>query len=331
VTKFLIIRFSSIGDIVLTSPVVRCLKNQHKGEVEIHFLTKKSYVNLIENNPHIDRVHTIEKSHKEVLAELKAEKFDFVIDLHHNLRTLRVKRALGVPSFSFNKLNIEKWLLVNLKKDKMPDIHIVQRYLNTLESFNIKDDGKGLDFFFPNNYQFNKELINIETPYVSFVIGAKFNTKRLPTEQIEELCGRINQQIVLLGGKEEEEEGNRIAKKFAHVTSLCGKCNLMDSAHLIKESEVVITHDTGMMHIASAFQKKIVSIWGNTVPKFGMYPFMDASNFSLHEVENLSCRPCSKIGYKECPKKHFDCMNKQNLKEIQEKVEAFISLSQNSQ
>jgi ADP-heptose:LPS heptosyltransferase len=306
---------------------VRCLKNQYDGEVEIHFLTKKGYLDLLQFNPYIDKIHTIEESHKEVLEDLKAEKFDFIIDLHHNLRTLRVRKALKAPSFPFSKLNIEKWMLVNFKKDNLPDVHIVDRYMKTLESFNIKYDQKGLDFFFSKDYQFPTSLYNVSQKYIAFVIGAKFNTKRLSTEKIEEICSNQKLPIVLIGGKEEEEEGNAIAKKFDHVDSMCGKVNLMDSAHLVKNAQVVICHDTGLMHIASAFQKNIVSIWGNTVPKFGMYAFNIESNYSIHEVPNLSCRPCSKIGFKECPKKHFDCMNKQDINQIQEKIDEFISQS----
>lgn len=325
-TKFLIIRFSSIGDIVLTSPVMRCLKEQFDGEVEIHYLTKTNYLDLVQFNPHINKVHSIQKSYQEVLADLKAEKFDYIIDLHHNLRTLRVKNALKCKAFTFKKLNIEKWLLVNFKMDKLPDVHIVHRYLDTLESFNVRYDQKGLDFFFPKNYSFQLKELDFNEPIISFVIGAKFNTKRLPTEQIEKICAATNHKIILLGGPEEEAEGAGIASKFEHVVSMCGQCNLMDSAFILKNSKLVICHDTGLMHIASAFQKNIVSIWGNTVPKFGMYPFNIESNYTLHEVPGLKCRPCSKIGFKECPKKHFDCMNKQDLSKIQEKIKEFMNM-----
>ncbi len=147
-TKFLIIRFSSIGDIVLTTPVIRCLKQQYDGDIEIHYLTKNIFTSLLEHNPYIDKLHGIVDNISEIRHKLIEENFDFVIDLHRNIRTLKVKRMLKVPHFSFDKLNWEKWLIVNFKVDKLPNIHIVDRYLNTLKKWNIVNDEKGLDFFY---------------------------------------------------------------------------------------------------------------------------------------------------------------------------------------
>ena len=146
--KFLVIRFSSIGDIVLTTPVVRCLKKQVV-TAEVHYLTKKSFAKIFEANPYIDKVHYLENDLNAVIASLQQEDFDYVIDLHNNLRTKKVKQALKKQAFSFTKLNIQKWLLTALKINKMPAIHIVDRYLQTLESFGVKNDGAGLDYFIP--------------------------------------------------------------------------------------------------------------------------------------------------------------------------------------
>src|SRR5689334_7739334 len=112
--KFLVIRFSSIGDIVLTSPVVRCLKTQ-VATAEVHYLTKQSFAPIFTANPYIDKMHYLQDNLDSIIETLKQEDFDYVIDLHHNLRTLKVKRALNKKTFSFNKLNIEKWLLTGLK------------------------------------------------------------------------------------------------------------------------------------------------------------------------------------------------------------------------
>ena len=131
----------------------------------------------------------------------------------------------------------------------------------------------------------------------------------------------------MLGGKEDEQVGEEIASFFkvsaigsdrervlredlgkkAEVYNACGKFNLNQSASLLKEAVVVFSHDTGLMHIAAAFGKKIYSIWGNTIPEFGMYPYR--TQFVIFENKKLKCRPCSKIGFDSCPKKHFKCMN----------------------
>ncbi|MCG3167461.1 MAG: hypothetical protein POELPBGB_03253 [Bacteroidia bacterium] len=311
--KILLLRFSSIGDIVLTSPVVRCLKQQLSNS-EIHFLTKKAFTSIVENNSNIDKVFSFKKNVDEVLQELKKENYDWVIDLHHNLRSMQVKRALGRPSKSFNKLNIEKWLLVNFKWNYLPNKHIVDRYFDTLDHLGVKNDLKGLEFFIPQKDEVLVSSLPQEfnNGYIAFVIGAKHNTKKLPTEKIISICKKLNRPVILIGGKEDFETGEKIISNSQQPTSniynACGRYNLQQSASLIRQAERVITHDTGMMHIAAAFKKNIISVWGNTVPEFGMYPYMAAEGSKILEVKNISCRPCSKIGFEKCPKGHFKCM-----------------------
>jgi ADP-heptose:LPS heptosyltransferase len=309
--KILIIRFSSIGDIVLTTPVIRCIKEQ-KPETEIHYLTKKTFKGILENNPHLSKIHCIEKNVSEIITELKNEKFDFVIDLHGNLRSSQVKINLGKTSYSFKKLNFKKWMLVNFKINKMPAMHIVDRYMQTIEKLGVKNDGKGLDYFIPKNDEIKTTSLPIthQNGYIAFVIGAKHFTKQLPTEKIISICRKINQPIILLGGKEDSESANVIENTIGStIYNACGKYNLNQSASLIKQATKIITHDTGLMHIAASFKKEIISVWGSTVPAFGFTPYLPDQKSKMVEVKNLSCRPCSKIGYDKCPKSHFKCMN----------------------
>lgn len=325
--KVLVIRFSSIGDIVLTTPVLRCLKQQIP-QIEIHYLTKKSFNGILESNPHVSRVHAIEKEiSNEVIQELKAEKFDYIIDLHNNLRSRRVRMALGVKSYSFNKINIKKWLLVKLKLNRMPDVHIVDRYLKTVEPLGAFNDGLGLDYFIPANDEVDtNQILKIQKPFIAIVIGAKHFTKQLPAKKIIKICEQIKQPIVLLGGKEDEFKANEIieACKNKNIVSGCGKLNLNQSASVIKQASKVLTNDTGLMHIASSFNKKIISVWGNTVPEFGMYPYLslkkNTGSSTIIEIKDLSCRPCSKLGYDKCPKGHFKCMNDIDEKSIIELI-----------
>jgi ADP-heptose:LPS heptosyltransferase len=314
--KFLIIRFSSIGDIVLTTPVLRCLKQQVEGAV-VHYLTKPQYASMLENNPYIDKVHIL-KAFDETINELKDEGFDYIIDLHKSLRSWRFKNRLKVMDFSFPKLNREKWLMVHFKKDKLPDIHIVDRYFEAVKLFDTVNDGKGLDFFIPEN---DKILIpdfaNTEPgKFVAFAIGGQHETKKLPVEKIIEICSKINMPVILLGGKEDFENGEKISNSCNNATNLCYKLRLNQSASVVEQSAVVISHDTGLMHIAAALKKNVVSVWGNTIPQFGMYPYLAGEKSKIFEVSDLKCRPCSKIGFSKCPEKHFDCMMKQDTKAI---------------
>jgi len=324
--KFLVIRFSSIGDIVLTTPVVRNLKKQ-VDNAEIHFLTKPQFKSLLENNPYVDKIHTLKKSFNEMIEDLKHEQFDYIIDLHHNLRTFRVKNKLKVVSFSFDKLNFGKWLLVNFKINKLPDVHIVDRYFKTISLFDVINDEQGLDYFIPEKDEVNLiELPDLfRNGYVAVVIGAFHNTKRLTSEKIISICKKTDLPVILLGGSENKEEAERIKVEIGEKSfNACGIYNINQSASLVKQCNVILTPDTGLMHIAAALKKKIVSVWGNTVPAFGMYPYKTHPDSVIFEIKGLRCRPCSKIGYKKCPKKHFRCINDLDSEAIASKLKEFF-------
>ena len=319
--KVLIIRFSSIGDIVLTTPVIRCVKKQLPG-AEVHYLTKFSFKSILESNPYIDKLHLLKENLNDLLPILVNEEFDYVIDLHHNVRTMKVKQALKKSeAFSFNKLNIPKWFFTALKINLLPRVHIVDRYMETVKKLGVINDGLGLDYFIPemDNVPDNDIPMSHAYGYIGIVIGAALATKKLPTDKLKELCNKIQFPIMLLGGPEDKAAGDEIASiDSIRIYNSCGKFNLNESADLVRRSKFIITHDTGLMHIAAAFKKQIISIWGNTVPGFGMGPYYGLANQpnDLFEVKNLWCRPCSKIGYAKCPIGHFKCMNKQNIEKI---------------
>ena len=142
-------------------------------------------------------------------------------------------------------------------------------------------------------------------------------------EKLKELVTLIDHPLVLLGGPEDKANGEELAALDPiKIYNACGKFNLNESADLVRRAKLIITHDTGLMHIAAAFKKPIISIWGNTVPAFGMYPYYGRTSFNqvqpyeLIEVNGLGCRPCSKIGYDACPKKHFKCMQDISLQQV---------------
>ncbi len=323
--KILVLRFSSIGDIVLTTPVLRALAQQVPG-AQVHFATKPAYRGLLEPNPYVARVHCLTGSLGELVRELRAEQFDYIIDLHNNLRTRLIKLRLGVKSSSFDKLNGPKWLLVNFKIDRLPRVHIVARYLAAAAPLGVADDGQGLDYFIPESQEVDPVTLPapFQRGYVAVAIGAQHATKRLPLEKLVELCQRLAPRpIMLLGGPEDAPVAEALVAAVSPECSLshsvaqsliengCGRYSLHQSASLLRQASFVVSHDTGLMHIAAAFGRPIFSVWGNTVPAFGMYPYR--TEFQVLEVPGLSCRPCSKIGYAKCPQGHFRCMREQNL------------------
>jgi len=321
VHRILIIRFSSIGDIVLTTPIIRAVKSQLEN-AEVHFLTKKAFKPVVVANPYIDYIHTIDENVNEVKETLKAEKFDFIVDLHNNLRTFHAKALLRQPGRAFPKINTQKWLMVNFKLNYLPDKHIVDRYFRAAEPLGVINDGKGLDYFIPEedevSYQELPDMLSSE--FVAIGIGGKHNTKLYPEEKVTSLCNKIDQPVILMGGPEDFDRAEAIRKDMKDIVfNGCGDFTINQSASVLKKASVVISNDTGIMHITAALKKKLVSLWGNTIPEFGMYPYYPDNMHHLYrilEVKGLSCRPCSKIGFDKCPKAHFRCMYDINEEEI---------------
>jgi ADP-heptose:LPS heptosyltransferase len=319
--KILVVRYSSIGDIVLTSAVVRCIKQQLTG-AEVHYLTKKQFGPILRSNPNIDILWLYDHNFRDLIPQLKSQGFDFIVDLHRNYRSAFVKHQLGVASASFPKLNLKKWLTVQFKLNLLPDIHVVDRYFKTVIPLGVKNDGLGLDYFIAaaDEVEPDKLPVTHRDGFIAIVIGGKHNTKIFPAEKVVEVCRKLSQPVILLGGKEDTARGEIVSNHIGRqVYNACGVYNFSQSASLIRQSDAVLSNDTGLMHVAAAFKKPIVSVWGSTIPAFGMYPYLPApfkSSSMIAEVTGLSCRPCSKIGFRECPKKHFKCMKEIDIHEI---------------
>jgi len=325
--KILVVRFSSIGDIVLTFPVIRCLKEQVPHS-EIHFLTKKSFESLMLASTFVDKKHFLANDLNETIASLKKEKFDVIIDLHNNLRTHLLSFKLGVKTHRFPKLNFQKWLLTQFKINRLPEKHVVDRYFEAVATLGVKNDGKNNQFYIPSSEKVDCTTTYDLAPksYLAVAIGAQFATKRIPESKLLEILSQVSLPIVLLGGKEDLAQAERICQKLSNpsIHNVCGKHSLLASASLVSQAKVLLTNDTGLMHIATCFAVPIITVWGNTVPALGMYAYKPEKEvkISQFEVPNLSCRPCSKIGFQSCPKKHFDCMLKQDARKIVEEIES---------
>ncbi len=294
------------------------------GGVEIHFLCKGAFKPLVEHNPYLSKVYAIDKSTNEVKAELLAEEYHYVIDLHRNLRSARVKAALKVLDFTVEKYNWQKWLLVNFGLNRMPKLHIVDRYMATLGQFGVSNDGAGLDYFLPEKGlpQRNDLPESHRDGYVALCIGAAHWRKRLRAQQYEAICEKLMLPVILLGGPQDKELGESIAAKLGPgVINLAGTCSLHHSAWYVRESSLVITPDTGLMHIAAAFKKPIISVWAATVPDFGMYPYLNESLDLRVQAEHLSRRPCSKLGTR-CKYKSCRCVDEIPLERIWEAANA---------
>ena len=324
--RLLFIRFSSIGDIVLATPAMRCAKQQIHG-VTIHFLTKSSMKAVTIGNPYIDQFHYFDKDLATTIQELKQYQFDYIIDLHKNFRSYRIQKALGVPVLAYDKLSIQKFLLTKLQLNWMPNRHISDRSVDALASLGVVNDGKGLDYFIPESTALKTNALpaSFQSGYIALVIGASYASKKLPVSELQQLCHKIPYPIVLIGGKEDQAEGDAVAAvNPIKIHNACGQFNIHESALLVKNARTVISHDTGFLYIACAFHKKTVAIWGATSPALQVEPYYPTSmNNEMYYnaiVPNLSCQPCSNYGTKQCPQGHFACMKKQDFQSIADKA-----------
>ena len=298
------------------------------GEAEqvtaVHFLSKKAFKEILLHNPYIEKLHLLDNNFSPLLKELKAESFDAIIDLHHNLRTWRVKRSLSCPSYSFDKHNWTKYRMTRFQTQGLSVPHIVHRYGDTLKPLGINLDEKGLDFFLSDSAisKAREELdASVLGPHINeslaIVMGASYTTKRWINAHFVRLINSHSKPVLLLGGKDMEEEASKIEQDLkVPCFNIVGKKDMLTSAAMMKECGSVLTHDTGFMHIAAAFGMKIYSLWGNTVPEFGMTPYK--TPHKILEVKDLSCRPCSKLGFDQCPQRHFNCMNQLSPEQVLE-------------
>lgn len=307
--KILVVRFSSMGDIIYTTPVVRCLKTQLP-DAEIHFLTKHAFKYIYDNNPYLDKLLLLKPTLAETIEDIKAEKYDYLIDLHSNLRTSLIKLRTGIKSSTYKKQRIRKWLSLKFNLKLVPPVHLVERYMKAVKFLGVRNDCKPIDYYIKTEHDVSKLLpTSHQSDFVAFIIGATHFTKRMPNEKIISICRKINSPIVLLGGNDVKENANLIANAIgSNIYNACGVTSLDESVYLISKAERVLGFDTGLTHIAEAFDKPIASIWGGTVPELlGVQPYMvkDAEVIGI----NLPCRPCSKFGLEKCPLGHFKCMN----------------------
>ena len=328
--KILVIRLSSIGDIIWTTPVVRCLKKQ-LDDIELHYCTKIQFRSLVESNPYIDKLFYLEDDLGSLIGKLKNEKYDFVVDLHKNIRSFMIKFKLGVKSASYNKLWIQRFFFTKFQINFMPNCHVVDRYMDTVKVLGVQNDDQGLDYVIPSHEEIDIKNLpeDFRKGYIAFVIGGSGYTKILPFEKMVELCDKINRPVILIGSKEDYEAGEKLSDffnkskadptfeeglqkldKLTIIYNACGKYSIGQSASLVKQADYVFGHDTGLTHLAAAFKKTIFSIWGGTVPN-NFYSY--GTRFYILENTKLNCRPCSKSGRKECPRGHFKCMKENPL------------------
>jgi len=307
VNKLLIVRLSSLGDILLTTPLIRTLK-QNYPPIEIDFVVKEEYKDLLLLNPHLQNIF-IYNNHKDEIKTLKnricENKYDLIIDLQNNLRSRLLLKCYGNSVFRFKKYNISKFLLVHCKINKLKNAkRIPDRYASTLKNFKLDD--KGLELI---TDKIKNPLLNDIENLIGICPGSKHFTKTWPEEYFIELGTLLNQngfQIALFGGKDDLKVCQQISSKLPSAINLCNDNNILQTAADMKCCKAIYCNDSGLMHAATAVNVPVIAFFGSTVKEFGFMPY-NSKNLIL-ENNSLSCRPCTHIGRDSCPEKHFKCM-----------------------
>lgn len=315
--KILIIRFSSIGDIVLCTPIIRLLKTAFPHST-IDFLTKHRFSSILDNNPYLNSVYSWDDT--ESLKQLKKNDYTLIVDLHSNLRSFLVKSIFWyVPSVSLSKKSLQKWLFVKTKWPIFRVSNIVKREVDLLKPFGIDWDNLGLDVL-PKEPM---EHLGLVEEFLVIALGGTYKTKQMPMEIVASIIQNSTVPVVLIGGEAEKSAAQSICLQVSNnVLNLTGKLSILESAEVMKRAKWVISGDTGMAHIAAAMATNLTVVWGNTSTHFGMVPPAKAGKVVLNvEAQNLSCHPCSKLGFDECPKGHFQCMKGHNGERIANMME----------
>ena len=320
--RILVIRFSSLGDILLTTPFLRVLQKKAP-TARIDYLVKAIFIDAVKLNPNLHEIfawQTKEELEK-VVVELKSKKYDFVIDLQNNFRSKRVVSRLGIDSFAFKKPNLKKFLLVQLKlnllKDKTP---IPKKYIEVVPELEM--DNFGLELFLPENIKIE---IESKKNVIGLAPGAFHYTKRWPIEYYAELGDMLKKdgfEIVIFGGKSDREICNKLGKKIEGSRDLSNDNQLFSTAADMKKCKLIVCNDSGLMHTATSVGVPVVSIFGSTVKEFGFAPFGVKS--LIIENNNLSCRPCTHIGKATCSKKHFKCMVELSAEMVHKEIKKFM-------
>ena len=321
--KILIIRFNSIGDIVLTSPVIRNLAIEG---YELHYLCKKAYRSLLEPNPYLSQLWLFEGDYKILIKQLKAERFDYVLDLHNNLRSYRIKSQLSCRTYTLTKSRWRNFLLTRFDWARKQREHIVYRFLDVASPLLTVNVNAMPEFYFPKGKSYGH--ISLPSKYSVIVVSTAFYTKNIPVNKLIHFLELSSETWILIGGPDDLQRADQIMQgvKQNNCRSLVGKLSLDESAYVMKESSLVLSGDTGMMHIAAALAVPVVAVFGSTHPILGYTPFSQntESNYAIVENKNIACRPCTRQGRHSCPKKHFRCMNDISVEEIKHQVELLL-------
>ncbi|UCH65463.1 MAG: glycosyltransferase family 9 protein [Ignavibacterium sp.] len=321
VNNLLIVRLSSLGDILLVTPLIRTIKNKYPG-IDIDFVVRDEYKDVLKLNPHLRDVYIFHRDNnkiKELTSKVCNNKYDLVIDLQNNIRSHRLLSCFGDSVVKYKKLHVKKFLLILLKINLLKDTpQIPARYASVLDNFILDKQGPEL---FTDKPPYPK--LSDANKLIGICPGSKHFTKMWPEEYFIQLGKTLEKNgfnVVLFGGSDDKEICKRISSILSSAINLSNNNDILQTAADMKICDVIYCNDSGLMHTATAVGVPVIAFYGSTVKEFGFIPY-NAKNLILENI-SLSCRPCTHIGRGNCPKRHFKCMKEISPQSAYEKLKS---------
>jgi heptosyltransferase-2 len=327
VLRVLIVRFSSIGDVVLTTPLVRALRRRHP-DAELLYVTKRALAPLVSDNPHLSRVVALE-AHEPVhhlAARLRALAPTHGLDLHGSLRSIALRALVPGRWAGYRKRKAARTMLIATKLDLYRDtVPVAERYFEAARLLDVRPDGGPPEFHLGNGA---RERVGAwlaerrlgDAALAALAPGAAHATKRWPARHWIELTGRLRAaglEPVVVGGP-----GDRGVAQQVPAPSAAGELSLQETGALLARARVVVSGDTGVMHMATGVGTPVVALFGPTVGRFGFLPYRARATVMERD---LSCRPCSAMGSARCPKGHHRCLEEIAAADVSGAVERLLS------
>lgn len=309
--KILILRFSSLGDILLATPVLSALKQRYPDCI-IEWVVKDNFQQALSTTL-INKIHTFHdnKSFNDLVNELKHNSYDLVFDLHRNFKSWLIRRCFK-NVFCYEKRELKRFFLVWLKK-RYSTLPVPVMYFQALIKAGINIPSKW-DLLFEinlnNEIAVMKKIALADQNFLAFAPGASYFTKRWPQNYFAQLAELLNDEfsLVLLGnGTTDDAICSSIASVSPKIINLSSRLLFSETAVVLKNCKMLISNDSGILHLAECFKTPVVAFFGSTTEELGFFPY--STSFKVLENKDLKCRPCSHFGRKKCPRKHFDCMH----------------------
>ena len=333
--RILAIRFSSIGDILLTTPLLRALRGRHPA-AHLAMLTKEPFSPLVSDNPRLNEVIAFRagQSLDQLAAELRRREFSHILDLHGSLRSRALRFLLpGAQWSGYRNHRVAREILIRYKRNVYPrDIPVPERYFDAAKALDVRPDGEAPEFFLSQEARdetadwLSAAGLPPERELIALAPGAAHNTKRWPLENWQDLARRLagdGFSILTVGGPEDADTGQVVADAArGRSANAAGRFGLQGTGALLARSSALVSGDTGVMHMATGVGTPVVALFGPTVRPFGFFPY---SRKAIVIERDLDCRPCTAHGSERCPLGHHHCLREILPPEVEDVIRRLVA------